>query len=87
MSDRANGNDKNDEARKPRSSGFSQMNWEGKEGGFKSRNQAMLRMGRKGKVVKTLRRDYKGANATKDCNVPFLPGHRQLSHVQLESKE
>lgn len=47
----------------------------------------MLRMGRKGNMVKTLRRDYKGANATKDCNVAFLPGHRQLSHVQLEGKE
>lgn len=63
------------------------MNCEGKEGGFKSRNQVMLRMGRKGKVVKTLRRDYKSANATKECNVPFLPGQGQLSHVQLEIKE
>lgn len=43
------------------------MNCEGQEGGFKSTNQAMLRMGRKGKVAKTLRRDSKGANATKGC--------------------
>lgn len=36
----------------------------GKEEGSKDRNQAVLRMGGKSKVKKTLKRDHKGANAT-----------------------
>lgn len=52
MSDRAKGYVENDEAGKPRSSGFSQQiaRCEGKEEGCKDRNQVMLRMGGKGKV-------------------------------------
>lgn len=60
---------------------------EEKEEGSKDRNQVMLRMGGKGKVEKTLKRDGKGENATEGGNMcPPLPGHRQLSHVQLIGK-
>lgn len=55
---------------------------EGKEEGSKDRKQVMLRMGGKGKVEKTLKRDGKGANTTEGRNASSLPGHRQLSHVQ-----
>lgn len=46
----------------------------------------MLRMGRKGKVVTTLRRDSESANVTKGCNVSFLPGHEQLSCSTREKR-
>jgi len=38
---------------------------EGKEEVCKDRNQVMLRVGGKGKVEKTLKRDVKGANTSK----------------------